>query len=233
MKKLIQKFKNLSRSKKIVVITCSVLVLLLAVSVPTAIVLSTDKKEVETSSKKTIKSKSKNNKEKKDKEEVDQKDDDKKEESTSKDDDSKKSDDKNETTQETSKQSTNSNGSSSSGNSGGNTSSTPAQQPQQSAPQPAPTPQPQTAWEKLGISEYAYYNTTLEGVQPDFKGSDLSVCESEVRRLRSTYITQGLSGGGAYTVTGKYTGQYLGCGIRVYINGNTYSYSQAKAMGFN
>ena len=30
-----------------------------------------------------------------------------------------------------------------------------------------------------------------------------------------------------------YTHSYLGCGIKMYMNGNIYTYNQIKSMGFN
>lgn len=98
---------------------------------------------------------------------------------------------------------------------------------------PVQEQKPLTAWEQLGISEVEYYNTPLTaGDEVAFSG-DISVCEAEVNRLVSTYYRQGLSGGNSYDVIGKYTHSHIGCGLNVYINGVKYSYSQAKAMGFN
>ena len=122
-----------------------------------------------------------------------------------------------------------------------NSSSVSTSQETPSTPQTPPTEsqtppqeqQPLTAWEQLGISKEEYYNTPLiAGDEVAFSG-DISVCEAEVNRLVSTYYRQGLSGGNSYDVIGKYTHSHIGCGLNVYINGVKYSYSQAKAMGFN
>lgn len=240
MKMVTQKFKNLSRRNKIIVITCSMLVLLLVISIPTAMVLSSssDSKEIKTSTKKTSNLKSKTKKDESNKEESENDDKEATEESA------KESEITAEEKSEEQKQSESSNNNQTA-NSGASTSGTVSQATSQSAPQQSqpvqqqtpqattPAPQPQTAWEKLGISEYAYYNTTLEGVQPDFRGSDLSVCNAEVSRIGNTYYRQGVNGGNSFTVTGKYTGQYLGCGLKIVINGVEYSYSQAKGiLGF-
>ena len=98
---------------------------------------------------------------------------------------------------------------------------------------PSQEQKPLTAWEQLGISKEEYYNTPLiAGDEVAFSG-DISVCEAEIDKLQSKYYKQGLSGGSSYDVIGKYTHSYIGCGLNVNINGVKYSYSQAKAMGFN
>ena len=98
---------------------------------------------------------------------------------------------------------------------------------------PVQEQKPLTAWEQLGISEVEYYNTPLTaGDEVAFSG-DISVCEAEVDSLIAKYYKQGLSRGNSYDVIGKYTHSHIGCGLNVYINGVKYSYSQAKAMGFN
>ena len=87
-----------------------------------------------------------------------------------------------------------------------------------------PEPQkPQTAWDKLGISEYEYYNTPMiAGDYKDFNNSSqcsrfLDIIESDLDLL-----------GGYQDVLGKYTGGVIGCRIRIYIDGNVYSLSQFK-----
>ena len=99
-----------------------------------------------------------------------------------------------------------------------------------------PTPEPVkelTEWEKLGISEYDYYNTPSDNEgELAFKGST-SLCQNEINRLVNTYYDSGIDGGNYYTVNGKYTHSYLGCGIKMYMNGNSYTYSQIKSIGFN
>ena len=122
-----------------------------------------------------------------------------------------------------------------------NSSSVSTSQETPSTPQTPPTEsqtppqeqQPLTAWEQLGISKEEYYNTPLiAGDEVAFSG-DISVCEAEVDSLIAKYYKQGLSRGNSYDVIGKYTHSHIGCGLNVYINGVKYSYSQAKAMGFN
>ena len=102
--------------------------------------------------------------------------------------------------------------------------------------QPVQQPEPvreQTEWEKLGISEYDYYNTPSDNEgELAFKGST-SLCQNEINRLINQYYDSGIDGGNYYTINGKYTHSYLGCGIKIYINGNTYTYNQIKSMGFN
>lgn len=89
-----------------------------------------------------------------------------------------------------------------------------------------------TEWEKLGISEYDYYNTPSENEgELAFKGNT-SLCQNEINRLVNQYYDSGIDGGNYYTVNGKYTHAYLGCGIKMYMNGNAYTYSQIKSMGF-
>ncbi len=99
---------------------------------------------------------------------------------------------------------------------------------------PAPEPVKElTEWEKLGISEYDYYNTPSDNEgELAFKGST-GLCQNEINRLVNTYYDSGIDGGNYYTVNGKYTHSYLGCGIKMYMNGNAYIYSQIKSMGFN
>lgn len=90
-----------------------------------------------------------------------------------------------------------------------------------------------TEWEKLGISEDAYYNTPSDNDgELVFKG-DISLCKNELNRLLNAYYDDGFDGGNTFTINGKYTYSYLGCGINVYIKGNSYTYSQIKSMGFN
>jgi len=106
-------------------------------------------------------------------------------------------------------------------------------QPTQSTPPQQNITSNQTEWEKLGISEYEYYNTPMNiGDEVAFK-ADISTCESEINRLINTYYRSGLSGGNSYTVNGKYTHSYIGCGINIYINNVKYKYSQVKALGYN
>ena len=82
-------------------------------------------------------------------------------------------------------------------------------QPTQSTPPQQNITSNQTEWEKLGISEYEYYNTPMNiGDEVAFK-ADISTCESEINRLINTYYRSGLSGGNSYTINGKYTYSYI------------------------
>lgn len=113
-----------------------------------------------------------------------------------------------------------------------NNSSTQTQQPSPPAQVPQEQPKPKTEWEKLGISEYDYYNTPMiVGEEVVYKG-DISLCNAEIDRLVNAYYREGLSGGNSYTVNGKYTYNYIGCGINMFINGVKYKYSQVKTMGY-
>ncbi len=90
-----------------------------------------------------------------------------------------------------------------------------------------------TEWEKLGISEYDYYNTPSDNEgELAFKGNT-NLCQNEINRLVNKYYDSGIDGGNYYTINGKYTHSYLGCGIKMYMNGNIYTYNQIKSMGFN
>lgn len=90
-----------------------------------------------------------------------------------------------------------------------------------------------TEWEKIGISEYAYYNTPNDNEGELAIKGDLSLCKNELNRLLNAYYDNGFDGGNTFTINGKYTHSYLGCGINVYMNGKTYTYNQIKSMGYN
>ena len=54
---------------------------------------------------------------------------------------------------------------------------------------------PLTEWEKLGISEYDYYNTPSDNEgELAFKG-DTSLCQNEINRLINQYYDSGIDGG--------------------------------------
>lgn len=100
---------------------------------------------------------------------------------------------------------------------------------------PASPAQPEkelTEWEKIGISEYDYYNTPNDNEGELAIKEDISLCKNELNRLLSAYYDDGFDGGNTFTINGKYTHSYLGCGINVYINGKTYTYNQIKSMGY-
>ena len=89
---------------------------------------------------------------------------------------------------------------------------------------------PQTEWEKLGISEYAYYNTPyFDWETVDFKNN--GDCEAYIQRnvAADKYFT----GGNYRIVNGKYTYSYIGCMVYLRHDGEKYTYQQAKAMGYN
>lgn len=90
-----------------------------------------------------------------------------------------------------------------------------------------------TEWEKIGISEYVYYNTPNDNEGELAIKGDIRSCKNELNRLLNTYYDNGFDGGNTFTINGKYTHSYLGCGINVYINGKTYTYNQVKSMGYN
>lgn len=89
-----------------------------------------------------------------------------------------------------------------------------------------------TAWEILGISEYDYYNTPNDNEGELAFIGDTSLCKNEINRLVNTYYDDGIDGGNYFTINGKYTYSYLGCGINMFINGKSYTYNQIKSMGF-
>ena len=93
--------------------------------------------------------------------------------------------------------------------------------------QPPQTPsKPQTEWEKLGISEYEYYNAKLyDDEEVAFK--NIVDCKNEAIRINNTYDFVTNSG----YVSGKYVNS-VGCWVEVYIDGKPYSLSEFKAMGY-
>lgn len=136
----------------------------------------------------------------------------------------------------TSKDSSKKNNSSSSNQSSSNTSqnnnqsSTTTSQNQVTSVQVQTPPKAQTEWERLGISEYDYYNTPAhnEG-ELAFKG-DISLCTNEKNRLTNLYYDKGIDGGREYTINGEYTHSYLGCGLYLIMGGQKYTYSQIISM---
>ena len=231
-KNIKERFNTLSKSKKVLIVVSSVIVLVLGISIPTTMVMSNDSvDQKEVASKNTSKKESKKKVSKKEdtkKEEVEESDDADEEEIDTEEDNEEEvvntnSNSNNSASNNNARSNANS-GSTSSGSS--NTGSVAQSQPVQQAPV-----REQTAWEKLGISEYEYYNATSEGVQADFPGSDLSVCNNEGNRLMNTYDR--VWGTQSYTVRGKYTREYKGCGLKVNVDGTEYSYSQARSiLGF-
>ena len=100
---------------------------------------------------------------------------------------------------------------------------------------PIPSPEPpreQTAWEKLGISEYAYYHTEMYGARIDLYGTDISFCNSEAKRILNSY--DDVSNTRSYSCTGKYTYTYIGCSVDVtFYDGRVVGYNEAKRiLGF-
>ena len=85
-----------------------------------------------------------------------------------------------------------------------NNNSTPSQPKTQTNTQPV---RELTAWEKLGISEYAYYNTPeFSWERVDFKSNDQ--CNAWIERK---YNEEKIIGGSYRIVNGKYTRSQIGC----------------------
>ena len=104
-----------------------------------------------------------------------------------------------------------------------NNTQTPSSQPTQ----PPQTPsKPQTEWEKLGISEYEYYNAKLYD-EEEVAFKNIVDCKNEAIRINNTYDFVTNSG----NVSGKYVNS-VGCWVEVYIDGKPYSLSEFKAMGY-
>lgn len=91
-------------------------------------------------------------------------------------------------------------------------------------------PRVQTEWERLGISEYDYYNTPAHNEGEIAFYGDISLCIGEKNRLTDLYYDKGINGGREYTVNGEYTHSYLGCGLYIIMNGKSYKYSEIIAM---
>lgn len=109
------------------------------------------------------------------------------------------------------------------------TSTTTSENQPTSQPEQTP-PKVYTEWEKLGISEYDYYNTPSENEgELAFKGNG-NLCQNEINRLINLYYDKGIDGGRHYTINGKYTHSYLGCGIYIKMNGKEYKYSEIVTM---
>lgn len=99
------------------------------------------------------------------------------------------------------------------------------EQPKAQTPPPVSTPKVQTEWEKLGISEYDYYNSPgpNEG-QIAFRGAE-SECERIATDITNTYgfVTH-------YGDVKSYSERYIGCWITVHLpNGNRMFYNEFKA----
>ena len=102
-----------------------------------------------------------------------------------------------------------------------------AQTPSSQPTQPPQTPsKPQTEWEKLGISEYEYYNAKLYD-EEEVAFKNIVDCKNEAIRINNTYDFVTNSG----NVSGKYVNS-VGCWVEVYIDGKPYSLSEFKAMGY-
>lgn len=86
-----------------------------------------------------------------------------------------------------------------------------------------PPPKELTEWEKLGISEYEYFNTPL--IIGDYKDFDNS---SQCNAFLDIIGTDLDLMGGWQDVLGKYTGGIIGCRVRIYIDGNVYSLNEFK-----
>ena len=86
-----------------------------------------------------------------------------------------------------------------------------------------PPPKELTEWEKLGISEYEYFNTPL--IVGDYKDFDNSFqCNAFLDIIETDLDLMG----GWQDVLGKYTGGIIGCRVRIYIDGKVYSLNEFK-----
>ena len=92
---------------------------------------------------------------------------------------------------------------------------------------PSVPQEPLTEWEKLGISEYEYYNAKLfEWEEVAYK--DINQCISEASRINTTYGFVTNYG----TVSGKYVNT-VGCWVIVNVNGKEYYLNEFKNLGYN
>ncbi|MDO5002781.1 MAG: hypothetical protein Q4E39_00935, partial [bacterium] len=92
--------------------------------------------------------------------------------------------------------------------------------------QPAQPPRPQTEWEKLGISEYAYYNTPMFSWE-EKAYSNINDCINEANSINQKY--------GFVTNYGYVSGKYvdtIGCWVKVYVDGNKYYLGAFRALGY-
>lgn len=94
-------------------------------------------------------------------------------------------------------------------------------------PKQAPVPTiPKTEWERLGISEYDYYNTPMFTWE-ERAYSNINDCMNEASSINQRY--------GFVTNYGYVSGKYvdtIGCWVKVYVNGNKYYLSAFKALGY-
>ena len=101
-------------------------------------------------------------------------------------------------------------------------------QPQPSQPQ-APqeqTVQPQTEWEKLGITEYEYYNAKMFDWE-EIAYKNIQDCQNEASRINQKYSFVTNYG----NVAGKYINT-VGCWVMVYVNGKGYYLNEFRNLGY-
>ncbi len=231
VKRLNSKFCFLSKKKKIVTISIIIILLLSLIAIPTTIILMKGSSiDIENNILKAKINKKENNKTK-DSKKVEESTNDLDNNSATKISDnqdtsliteeSQNNSNTNQNNNNTDQNSNSNNKTTISQNNGGNIQNTPPQTP------PSPQPSQQTAWERLGISEYEYYHTPLfTNDYIDFDSE--SKCASLVQVIKNYCdLDSGYQG-----VAGKYTGGSIGCRLRIYVNGETYSYSQFKSTEY-
>ena len=90
----------------------------------------------------------------------------------------------------------------------------------------APSVIAQTEWEKLGISEYEYYNAKLYSWQ-EIAYKNIGECSNEAKRINDQH--------GFITNYGNVAGKYVnnvGCWVIVYVNGQEYYLNEFKDLGY-
>lgn len=90
---------------------------------------------------------------------------------------------------------------------------------------PAPV-KPKTEWEKLGISEYEYYNTPLLSWE-EVSYKNMLDCQREAKAINQKY--------GFVTSYGNTSGKYvdtIGCWVIISMNGNDYFLNEFRSLGY-
>ena len=102
-------------------------------------------------------------------------------------------------------------------------------QPQTSQPQnsqPQVPPRQQTEWERLGISQDAYFNTPMfSWEEKAYPSIDNCIKEASFINNKYGFVTN------YGTVSGKYV-DTVGCWVKIYVDGNKYYLSDFKALGY-
>ena len=125
--------------------------------------------------------------------------------------------------------SSNSNSNPSSSNNGAVSGNTPSVSttPPATTTTPSVPQEPLTEWEKLGISEYEYYNAKLFDWE-EVASTDINECISDASRINNTY--------GFVTNYGYVSGKYVntvGCWVTVNVNGIEYYLNEFENLGYN